>query len=156
MKKSKSALSCTSFLFAIFFVLFSTGQIFALEASSHISQYGHTVWRIQGGYFGSQPYAITQTTDGYIWVGTRDGLFKFDGVRFARWAGEPGEHLPSSFVASLLGARDGSLWIGTQDGLAHLVKNHLFVYPKGDGWGVTSIVEDREGRIWIARLRSDE
>ena len=139
--------------FAICFV-FSTTRILALDSASRISQYGHTVWRVQDGYFGSQPYAITQTKDGYIWVGTRDGLFRFDGVRFVRWVGQSGERLPSTFVVSLLAARDGSLWIGTDAGLAHMVKGHLFVYPKGDGQAVFSILEDREGRVWFSRESS--
>ncbi|MGA7521102.1 MAG: two-component regulator propeller domain-containing protein [Acidobacteriaceae bacterium] len=128
----------------------------ALDPTSHISQYGHTAWRVQDGYFGSQPYAIAQTKDGYIWVGTRDGLFRFDGVKFVRWSSLFGEKLPSSFVISLLGARDGSLWIGTDAGLDHWVNNHLIVYPKGEGWYVVSILEDREGRIWIDRARSGD
>jgi signal transduction histidine kinase/ligand-binding sensor domain-containing protein len=128
----------------------------ALDPASHIRQYGHTAWRVQDGYFGSQPYSIAQTKDGYIWVGTRDGLFRFDGVRFVRWSFPSGEKLPDSFVMSLLSARDGSLWIGTHSGLARMVNNHLTVYPVGEGWGIFSILEDREGRIWIDRQRSDD
>jgi ligand-binding sensor domain-containing protein len=140
-----------SSLFPIFVLLSFPGRALALDPTSHISQYGHTAWRLQDGDFGSQPYAIAQTTDGYIWMGTRDGLFKFDGVRFARWTPPSGKHLPSPFVISLLGARDGSLWIGTEDGLAHLLKNHLFVYPTHDRWVIVSILEDRAGQIWVDR-----
>jgi signal transduction histidine kinase/ligand-binding sensor domain-containing protein len=129
---------------------------FALDPTSRISQYGHTAWRVQDGYFGSQPYAITQTTDGYIWVGTRDGLFQFDGVRFVRWSSPYGGKLPASFVVSLLGARDGSLWIGTHAGLAQLVNNRLIAYPQLDGWLIDYMMQDREGRIWIDRQRSSD
>src|SRR5215469_16524910 len=79
----------------------------ALDPTSHITQYGHTVWRVQDGYFGgATPLTIAQTTDGYIWVGTVAGLYRFDGVRFVRWTSPFGEELPSTQVASLLGARD--------------------------------------------------
>jgi ligand-binding sensor domain-containing protein len=57
---------------------------FAASPEDRISQYGHTVWRIQDGYFAGSVGTVTQTTDGYIWVGTDAGLFKFDGVRFVR------------------------------------------------------------------------
>jgi ligand-binding sensor domain-containing protein len=95
---------------AIFFAS-SAGRIIALDPTSHISQYGHRVWRVRDGYFGGRALDITQTTDGYIWVGTEAGLFKFDGLRFVRWSAHPGEQLPSSRILSLLGARDGSLWV---------------------------------------------
>jgi len=68
--------------------------------------------------FGGQVLSITQTTDGYIWVGTGAGLFRFDGVRFVSWNSQEGELPPSTFIAALLAARDGSLWIGTDAGLA--------------------------------------
>jgi len=68
-------------LFTIFFVC-SAGPIVALGPTSHISQYGHSVWRVRDGYFGGMPMTITQTTDGYIWVGTEAGLYQFGGVRF--------------------------------------------------------------------------
>src|SRR6516165_8165464 len=93
-------------------LVFCCGEGAALDPTSHISQYGHTVWRVRDGYFaGASPIVITQTTDGYIWVGTMEGLYRFDGVSFARWTSPFGEELPASTVVNLLGARDGSLWI---------------------------------------------
>jgi signal transduction histidine kinase/ligand-binding sensor domain-containing protein len=128
----------------------------ALDPTSHISQYGHSVWRVRDGYFGGAPQVITQTKDGYIWVGTESGLFKFDGVRFVPWVAPSGEGLPSSDILSLLSARDGSLWIGMDSGLAHLVNHRLILYQKDEGWAVDGIFEDRDGKIWFTRIRSDD
>lgn len=128
-----------------------------LDPTSHISQYGHSAWRVQDGYFGgAAPESITQTTDGYIWVGTYAGLYRFDGVRFVRWSPPSGEELPSSLVVALLGARDGSLWISTYLGLAHLVKDRLTVYQKNEGWLAMAIIEDKEGKIWFREMRQDD
>lgn len=144
-------LARTVALLAIFFVS-SAARIVALDPTSHISQYGHSVWRLRDGYFGGTPLAITQTTDGYIWVGTTNGLFKFDGVRFVRWNAQSGEELPSSFIEGLLGARDGSLWVGTFGGLAHLGNGQSTLYEKE--WAVGPIMmEDRDGKIWFGRNR---
>jgi signal transduction histidine kinase/ligand-binding sensor domain-containing protein len=148
-----SGIARISVLLAIL-VFCSSEKSAALDPSSHISQYGHSVWRLQDGYFGgAAPSSITQTTDGYIWVGTDAGLYRFDGVRFVRWNSPSGEELPSSFVVDLLGARDGSLWITTLLGLGHLVKDHLTLYQKNEGWMTGYIIEDREGKIWFTRMR---
>src|SRR5258708_40116827 len=64
----------------------------ALDPDTRVSQYAHTAWLVQDGYFNGAPRAITQTTDGYIWIGTQSGLWRF--VRFVRFSlsissGEP-------------------------------------------------------------------
>src|ERR1700722_14627658 len=135
-------------------VLFLTSAVFALNPDRLISQYGHTAWRIQDGFFGGQVRSITQTMDGYIWVGTESGLFRFDGVRFVSWSSQEVEQLPSTSIIALLGARDGSLWVGTNAGLVHRVNQHLITYLKGDM--ISSILQDVNGEIWIARIRSGD
>src|ERR1700688_2894740 len=85
------------------FLLLATSSAWSLDPDRHISQYGHTAWRIQDGFFGGTARSITQTTDGYIWIGTKAGLFRFDGVRFVSWSSQEGELLPSTFITALLG-----------------------------------------------------
>ena len=46
----------------------------ALDPDRRISQYAHSAWRMQDGPFGSAPNTITQTTDGYVWIGTMSGI----------------------------------------------------------------------------------
>jgi ligand-binding sensor domain-containing protein len=124
----------------------------ALNPELHISQYGRRSWPLQEGFLGGRPYAITQTLDGYLWVGTRTGLFRFDGVRYVHWHPPLGEPLPSEQIWGLLGARDGSLWIGTSAGLARWDGHVLGQY--GDVTGtVDHILEDDQGAIWVTRLR---
>ena len=147
---SRSIPLCLCWLFCL------AAGTWALDPTSHIPQYGHRVWRVQDGYFGGMPNAVAQTSDGYIWVGTDAGLFKFDGVLFVPWVAHSGEQLPSSPIYALVGARDGSLWIGTGSGLAHLANNRLTLYAKNEGWLVARILEDKDGKIWIERLRSDD
>lgn len=102
----------------------------ALEPATQIAQFGHTVWRLGQGGLDSSPQSIAQTADGYFWIGTTDGLFRFDGVRFRRWVSLPGQELQNQYVSALLGARDGSLYVGTELGLARLNKDHLYRYPR--------------------------
>jgi signal transduction histidine kinase/ligand-binding sensor domain-containing protein len=118
-----------------------------------MSQYGHTAWRTQDGFV-NLPGAITQTTDGYIWIGVSPGILRFDGVKFTPWSPPSGQSLPSTGISYLLGSRDGSLWIGTYNGLARFKDGELFDYANHPGGpGISSIIEDHAGRIWVTRYR---
>ena len=54
-----------------------------------------------GGILPGAPTEMAQTADGYLWVGTRSGLVRFDGVRFVPFTPPPGEKLSSSRILSL-------------------------------------------------------
>src|SRR5215813_4803621 len=122
----------------------------ALHPKVRITQYRHTAWRVQEGAFESAPNAITQTADGYIWIGTDSGLVRFDGVRFQRWMPGPDTGVFNRAVVSLLGASDGTLWIGTDTGLLSWKNDHLEVHVSGR---IGAILEDHQQRIWVARSR---
>src|ERR1700688_4592685 len=92
--------------------------VFALDPSLDINQYAHTAWRTSEGFFKGTITSIAQTPDGYLWLGTEFGLLRFDGVRYVPWQPPLGEHLPGSYIRSLLAARDGRLWISAAKGLA--------------------------------------
>src|SRR6185295_2586533 len=100
----------------------------ALNSSLRLTQYGHTAWRVRDGSLPAIPSSITQTSDGFLWIGTEAGLFSFDGVRFERWQPPKGSPLPSDRIYALLGTRDGALWIGTGNGLARFKDGELVVF----------------------------
>jgi ligand-binding sensor domain-containing protein/signal transduction histidine kinase len=120
----------------------------ALNPSLDINQYAHNAWTISDGFLKSVIYSIAQTQDGYLWLGTEFGLFRFDGVRSVPWQPPAGEHLPSTYIRSVLAARDGRLWIGTTEGLASWKDGKLTHYPELAGQNVHALVEDREGAVW--------
>jgi serine/threonine protein kinase/Tol biopolymer transport system component len=132
------------------FALILCSSALALAPDRRISQYAHTAWRIQDGFFSGTPQAITQTADGYLWIGTEAGLVRFDGISFVPWTSPNGELLPSSRIHSLLGTSDGSLWIGTSRGLARWSKGELFTFPGAPAF-VEAIVQDSEGTVWMTR-----
>ena len=136
--------------FFLLFVLATTA--WAVDPSKQMTQYAHTAWRIQDGFFNGIPTAVTQTTDGYLWIGTKTGLMRFDGVRFVPWKPTSGKELSLSYIAALLGARDGSLWIGTASGLSHLVDGNLIQYPDRTA-GVQEIMQRANGEIWFSHFQ---
>ena len=125
---------------------------FALDPTIHVSQYAHGSWRVQDGAFRGAPSVITQTKDGYLWIGTDLGLVRFDGVRFVPWSPPPGERLLDPRVSSLLAARDGSLWIGTGYSISHWLGGKLTNYPQLSG-RIEALAEDVDGTVWFVRTQ---
>jgi signal transduction histidine kinase/ligand-binding sensor domain-containing protein len=124
----------------------------ASSALLEISQYAHYTWTVRDGFSLGNVYAMAQTPDGYLWLGTEFGLFHFDGVRFVPWQPPTGQQLPDKNVNSLLVTRDGSLWIGTFGGLVILRDGRLARPPALHDQFVASLFEDREGTVWAASL----
>ena len=135
----------------LLFLLLCVTSVWAVDPHRHITQYAHTAWRVQDGI--EVGTTVTQTLDGYLWFGTSNGLMRFDGVRFVPYDLPPITPPLRSFNY-ILGAGDGSLWIGTRDGLARLKDGKLqwFSDPAQHS-GITAILEDPEGTIWLTRYR---
>ncbi len=97
-------------------------------------------------------HALAQTTDGFLWLGTADGLFRFDGVRFEHYESQPGQAFPETDITALLATLDGGLWIGYRAGTVSFFKNgNVFNYGERAGLppsGVRQFLRDSHGRIW--------
>src|SRR4030088_260693 len=85
-------------------------------ALSPATEYSKRVWRTDDGLPQNKIQVITQTSDGYLWIGTSGGLVRFDGVRFVVFDRSNTPALGDDSILSLCPARDGSLWIGTEGG----------------------------------------
>ena len=124
----------------------------SLDPNKSISQFAHTSWTAKDGIPGPVK-AIAQTRDGYLWLGTPAGLYRFDGVHFVPWEGAAGgESLLRKSVLTLFAASDGSLWIGGFGPIGRLQNGLLRTYSIGDGLGrgVMSFAEGLDGRIWAS------
>src|SRR5688572_10181433 len=106
-----SPLSLRSFaaLALVFFILVST--------SASVTQYSSRVWQMDDGLPQNSVQALAQTADGYLWIGTQNGLARFDGVRFTIFDNQNVTAFKNASVTALLTARDGKLWVGTPAGL---------------------------------------
>ena len=124
-----------------------SAPLLALDRSLDISQYGHTSWTARNGFSVGAIFAMAQTPDGYLWLGSEFGLFRFDGVQAVPWQPPAGQTLPDKPYA-LLVTRDGTLWIGTFAGLVSWKGDKLTRYAEIGDRFVTSLLEDREGTVW--------
>lgn len=155
MRRRKRSVAARSIVLRTIFILLALKcPVFssAAEPEKRISQLSHTVWRLQDGVFDGVPNAIAQTRDGYLWIGTSNGLTRFDGMRFVRWTPPTGVRFPNLNVISLLGSGDGSLWVGLASGFARLKDGRATAYPDVRG-RVNVVTEDQSGSIWLGRSR---
>jgi signal transduction histidine kinase/ligand-binding sensor domain-containing protein len=146
----KARIKIAAFVVGALRLLLLCPPALALDPSLDLSQYAHTAWLVREGFTQGYIRSIAQTPDGYIWLGTGFGLFRFDGVRAERW--QPplnGAQLPSNFIVSLHVARDSTFWIGTMEGLASWRDGKLTRYPDLAGLAISSILEDRNGTVWV-------
>src|ERR1700761_5545235 len=98
------------------YLLPSAEHALALDPHKALTQYSQTRWTQQQGLPQDAVQTITQTADGYLWLGTNEGLARFDGYEFVTYR-KSQNGLPSDSISAVAAAPDGSLWIGTRKGL---------------------------------------
>jgi methyl-accepting chemotaxis protein/ligand-binding sensor domain-containing protein len=94
---------------------------------------------------------LAQDTNGYLWVGTEDGLFRYNGHRFRRYGVEQG--LPLSEVIALLTAPDGSVWAGTAAGLSKGVGDRFELQDEAVGLApnrIAALALEADGAVVVA------
>jgi signal transduction histidine kinase/ligand-binding sensor domain-containing protein/CheY-like chemotaxis protein len=127
----------------------------ALDPHKKITQYIHEIWGIQQGLPQNSVYTIIQTGDGYLWLGTEEGLARFDGVRFKIYDKGNLDQLINNSIYDLYEDREGNLWIGTYGGgltCLDVKSGEHTLLSKEQGlsndW-IFTIYEDHEGGLWI-------
>jgi signal transduction histidine kinase/ligand-binding sensor domain-containing protein/CheY-like chemotaxis protein len=94
---------------------------------------------------------VLQDRAGFLWVGTQNGLFRYDGNRFAGFGKADG--LPDAHIESLHESIDGTLWVGTRFGLARRSQEHFEKVPLGATVGIVGregIASDSAGNLYVA------
>jgi ligand-binding sensor domain-containing protein/signal transduction histidine kinase len=129
---------------------------FGLDPSRRISQYVHDKWGEDKGFVGGRIYAIRQSSDGYLWIGTERGLVRFDGFNFTLIQRPLPSSPPIGPVRGLVTDASGNLWV-------RLEGPHMLLYHDGkfedpylrfdlQDITFTSIVSDHEGRVILPGL----
>lgn len=125
----------------------------ALDPAKTVTQYHMDVWTERHGLPQGSVQVITQTRDGYLWIGTRDGLARFDGVAFTVFRAESHAGLGADDIRALKEDSSGRLWIGTfNGGLSSYANGRFTLYTRKDGLpgnGVFEILEDSQKKLWF-------
>ena len=125
---------------------------FFLDPGKAITQYQLNTWTSEDGLPQNSITAITQTRDGYLWLGTQEGLVRFDGLTFKVFdkGNTPFTH---NTISALFQDKNNNLWIGTRDGgLVRYQDGQFEHYSEADGLtsgDISSVIEDGDGILWV-------
>ena len=124
----------------------------ALPADKRLDQCRLDTWGIRDGLPGYDITALAQTRDGFLWVGTTQGLLRFDGGSFTVFNSSNVRGLTSSTIRSLSVDHAGRLMIGTEwCGYGRLVDGayHRSLYPDSHWNSTQYLYESADGTVWV-------
>lgn len=125
----------------------------ALDPHQPLRQYGHQTWQSNDGLPQNSIHAILQTSDGYLWLATEDGLVRFNGVDFTTFNTENTPQLKSNAIRSLIEDASGALWIGTAEGIVRYQGRQFTSFSARDGLpseAVWFLHQQRSGQLIAA------
>lgn len=124
----------------------------ALDPNRSLNQFGHQVWLTENGLPQNTVQAIIQTRDGYLWIGTQEGLARFDGLNFTVFDKKSTPAFKSNDIRFLQEDQQSRLWISTSYGLVCLHNGQFTSFTESEGLpdnSVGPVVEDTNGNVWI-------
>ncbi len=147
----------TSTVLAWIAVAMLSSRLFALDPSRALTQSVHRIWQTQQGLPQGTIYCVYQTRDRYLWLGTKTGLVRFDGVQFTVMRNLGGVSLENIWVRQLCQDEQGALWIATDgDGLIRWTSGEITRFSTDDGLpsnNVRCLQVDRQQNVWIGTDR---
>ena len=144
----------------LLFALLCAVSILKLEATNVVNNLSFDLYSQEHGLSNNQIHCILQDSKGWMWIGTSQGICRFDGYRFTVFKNDPDDStsLKGNLVRVIFEDRKGQLWVGTENGGLNKFDRgretfqHLF-YNKGQTQlkdvTVSSLMEDKNGALWI-------
>ena len=124
-----------------------------LDPKKAITQYMHDIWQLEEGLPQNTVQAIIQTSDGYLWLGTEEGIVRYNGTTFDVFDRNNTPVFKTSHsVMTLFEDSQNTLWIGTNDGLIAYKNGHFKPYGIDEGLygsSISAIEEDASNRLWV-------
>ena len=135
-------------------ILISVLIVLAGAANLRAQRYNFKVYGEEEGLKNLVVQTILQDRAGFLWVGTQNGLYRYDGNRFVAFSKSEG--LPNARVEALHESVDGTLWVGTRFGLARRIGDRFEPMAMNVAQGIASrsgIASDATGKLYLATER---
>lgn len=123
----------------------------SISPEKKLTQFYLKSWQVEDGLPQNSILSMIQTRDGYLWIGTYDGLARFDGVNFSVFNAQNHPQMSTDYISSLFESSSGTLWIGTSNGELIQYRNREFirVFDNSDNKNnILTIAESADGAIW--------
>jgi ligand-binding sensor domain-containing protein/two-component sensor histidine kinase len=145
--------SVAAMQWAVALILCAGSAFSALPSSNSIARYSVRIWQSDDGLPHNSVWAVAQGQHGYLWVGTQQGLVRFDGLHFVGLDESAPTELTRGWITALCVTSDGSLWIGCDGYGLSRMKGESFTHF-GEAEGVPSLhvgalVPSHDGSVWI-------
>ncbi|MCP4151817.1 MAG: hypothetical protein GY757_29000, partial [bacterium] len=127
--------------------------IWGLDPAIDTDRYLIDKWTVKDGLPTDRIQCILQTPDNYLWIGTFNGLIRFDGVRMQKIDSGDDARTGDSYITKMHLDREGALWIGTYPGLTRYKDNRFNYFSQADGLPkkpILSICEDANGILLVS------
>lgn len=139
------------------YILYIVIILFGVDSYAQID-YRYRNYTINNGLSQSSAITIVQDDLNALWVGTQDGLNRYDGKSFEIFTSDDTKGLESEYILCSHKDVNGNLWFGTRNGLTKydLHTEHFKTYSikKGTSTTIEDIAEDEKGNLWIATAES--
>ncbi|MFO1499890.1 MAG: two-component regulator propeller domain-containing protein [Verrucomicrobiota bacterium] len=135
----------------LLFCLGSTALSHAAERASSIPPFVVAHWTTEEGLPQNGIKALAQTPDGYLWIGTLNGLARFDGIRCRIFNHETEIQFKKDAINDLaVDSVNGSLWIATKEGIVHCQERRFERFGLDCGIGEVGVLEPAaNGGVWF-------
>ena len=154
-KTSSPKYSCTTVFLSLILILFFAGSLFSDEKTASFERFS-----ANDGLSLNSIMVLMQDSRGFIWIGTEDGLDKYDGRKFTNFTTDPDdpESMRDSYIRSLAEDKDGWIWLLTSEGVdIYNPEAHTFGHARKyselnemlDEIELSRIFVDRSGDIWF-------
>ena len=137
-------------------VILSLGSPVAAVEGENLSGGDHRFvvahWGTDDGLPQSDVLSVAQTADGFLWLGTQEGLARFDGVAFRNFDRNNVPGMTDQFITALEPGSDGGLWVGTRSGLFHYREDKWRSFGQSEGLPdhyIRSLAASADGGVWV-------
>jgi len=133
-----------------FLILSLAVMLLGPRAAAHSRYVQDASWGTADGLPQSVVLALTQTHDGYLWLGTLNGLVRFDGNAFTPFNVNNTPDLPDNRILFLFEDSRSNLWVDTANaGLCLIHNGQVKRFDAAVGERITSAFEDQSGTVWF-------